>query len=775
MKLAPTPTSLGGLASRSSALLALLAGLSACNKGQHSSSGPGGGGSNPLVVDFDLRSDLHLGSAFLGDLLHADLDGDGLEDLVEANFGTKFLTIAAGEADGTFTTLLELPTLGHGFRLARGDFDGNGREDLAVACGDWIDGADQAVQVFLQGPLAFEFGAPVTLEMDTDPKDLCAAPLSGLSGDAGPDELFVALREEQRVMRLSLSGGALVETGSLDSSALGLGAPYSVCVLDVGGDGILDLVVGEDNPGNDRVLEFPRTVAGFQTPTVLLEPLQKPAVESTGDMDGNGFEDLAIAQFEGSSVVLLAGDAAGLTLGYALDCGGETTSLLFEDLDGDGLAEVMATVFLQESLQVRKGLAPFTWGAPVHYNVGIGPRAIGVLSLPGDAHKDLLCANAQDLSLLYGRGDGSFRCATGAPTGVGRPVLVDSADLDNDGDQDAVVITRNQESLVFLENQAGALETVNVLALQKTPKDDSGFLALADVDVDGDVDAMVTVLEKGELRLYRNQGGPASFAEPLPADVIAVGQGPLGLDLGDLNDDQRIDAVVGLVDEKALRVLLGQGGGAFQLLAPLALTFAPLAILCADFDGDGQLDVAATGRADAGEVVAVFAGDGAGGLTLRGTLPVAFDSGNLSMGDLDENGQLDLVVGQLTVLTDEVLVLLNQGAFAFSATPLRLSAGPGTPLIADADRDGHLDLLVLSTGGELALARGLGTGNFVALTRTAGELPCPDGTVSATLADLDGDGLPELLMVTPEAPFVWSAKNVSQEPVNNLVNRLMNN
>ena len=67
MKLAPTPTSVGGLASRSSVLLALLAGLSACSKGHHSSSGPGGGGSNPLVVDFDLRSDLHLGSAFLGD------------------------------------------------------------------------------------------------------------------------------------------------------------------------------------------------------------------------------------------------------------------------------------------------------------------------------------------------------------------------------------------------------------------------------------------------------------------------------------------------------------------------------------------------------------------------------------------------------------------------------------------------------------------------------------------------------------------------------------
>lgn len=749
----------GPLAHHSLGALLILAATTACNDGGE---GSGDTSAEPLLVDFALRTDLHLGSAFVGDLLHVDLDEDGVEDLVEGNFGTRRLTLARGHLDGSFTTLFELPTLGHAFRLASGDVDGDGLLDVAVASGDWMDGAPQAVQVFLQGPLPFEFGAAIALELDTDPKDLCIAPLSGVKGDSGPGELFVALRDVQRVQRLVLAGGALVDNGTLDSAGLGLGRPYSVAALDVGGDGLLDVVVGEDNPGLDRVLEYARTASGFLPPTELLNAVSKPIVDATGDMDGNGFEDLAVAQFEGTEVVLLAGDAAGLTRAFALDFGGVTTSLLFEDLDGDGLAEVMATLFLQESLQVRRGLAPFTWDEPVHYNVGIGPRALGALLLPGDDHKDLVCANAQDLSLLRGYGDGRFRCATGAATGE-RPVVVDTADLDGDGDQDAVAVARDQAALLFLENRGGRLESVLTLPLAPTAKNDAAGLAFLDADLDGDVDVLVTVSELGELRLYRNQGGPESFGEPLAADVYALGGEPLGLASGDLDGDGRPDAIVGRYADASVQVLLGRGDGTFAPDPPLALDFAPLELLCADFDGDGHTDVAASARMEVGQALALFGGDGDGGLRLNSTFPLASTAGGLAAGDLDENGRTDLVIGQFPTLTSELAVLMNRGALDFDARTFELSPGPGTPLIEDVDRDGHLDLLVLSIDGEILLARGDGHGAFVDEPRERGEMPCPDGTVSAALADVDGDSLPDILMVSPESPFVWVAENVSQE------------
>jgi hypothetical protein len=742
-------------------LLIVCAAAGAC----HDSRGGGGGSGpvNPLLVDFALRTDIHLGTAFLGDMLHLDLDGNGREDLVEANFGTRRLTLAAGEQDGTFTTLLELHTVGHAFRLASGDLDGNGMPDIAVVSGDWSDGGPQVVQVFLQGPAPFEFAQSVTFALSSDPKDLCTAPASGISGSGGVDELFVALRDERRVLRLLLVGGALVENGALDAAAIGRGAPFSVCALDLEGDGDVDIVVGEDNAGFDRVYEHRRDAAGELGPAVLLlQPLARPVVDATGDMDANGFEDLAIAQFGADEVLLLAGDANGLTSAHALDFGGATTSLLFEDLDGDGLAEVMATVFHQESVQVRRGIAPFTWSDPVHYNVGVGPRAIGVMRVPGDDVPDLLCANVQDLSLLHGLGGARFRCATGSATGGRGPIVVELADLDGDGDLDAAVLTRFQESLIFLENQAGRLVAVNEVELDPGTQDGAGFMELADLDGDGDCDVLLAVYARDELHLLRNHGGPASFTAALPQDRYALGDGPFGVELGDLDGDGLQDVVVGLLLGEAVQVLRGKSGGAFQPLAPLALGFRPLDMHIADLDGDGHADLAASARFAAGEGIVLFSGDGTGALALERTYVLAGRAGSIAAGDLDEDGRIDLVIGQLDPLEDDVAVLLNRGAFEFEGDAVA-APGAGIPIVADADEDGHLDLVVLTKPGELVLLAGGGTGGFVASSRRQGELPCPDDTFGARLADIDGDGLPELVMVTPNAPFVWVAENISQE------------
>jgi len=749
------------LAPRRAAALALLAALAGACHRDHGSSGSSS--ALGLEVDFALRTDLRLGSAFVGDVVHGDLDGDGLTDLVESNFGTRFVTIAFGLADGRFRTVYELPTLGHAFQLALGDLDGDGLLDVAVTNGSWTDGAPEGVQVFLQGPAPREFSSALTLPLAGGPKGLVALPADGLVGSSAPAELFVALRDAGRVQRLRVESGALLALEELEGAPLADFKPYSLAALDLGGDGWLDLVVGEDTGALDRLIELRRDATGFGAATALLADLLQPIVEATGDMDANGFTDLAIAQLGTHEVRLLPGTSAGLAAGVALDLGGETTSLLFEDLDGDGLSELVATLFLQQSLQVRRGLAPFAWDEPVHYNVGTAPRALAVLTLPGDSEKDLLCANAQDLSLLLGRGDGSFRGATGVPTGAERPIFVATADLDGDGDEDALAITRYQASLVFLENVDGVLVTAGELPVAPSSKEDA-YLALADVDQDGDVDALVPAYGTDELLIFRNQGGPAHFAAPGAGDRLVVGAGPFGLDSGDFDGDGRTDLVVGLAEAEALVVLRGTAGGGLAAGAPLALPFEPVNLLCADFDSDGHVDLALTGRTTSGNLLAVLGGDGAGGFTLASSFELEARAAGLSLGDLDEDDALDLVVGSFALDEDALTVLLNRGALQFDVVRVPLAGGPGTPLAADADQDGHLDVVALTTGGELFFARGNGTGGF-ASARLPGSSPAPEGTLSAAFADLDGDRLPELLMVTPEAPFVWIARNTSTEAV----------
>jgi len=415
----------------------------------------------------------------------------------------------------------------------------------------------------------------------------------------------------------------------------------------------------------------------------------------------------------------------------------------------------VATVFLQQSVQVKRALAPFVWDDSVHYNVGLAPRAIGVLALPGDGVPDLLCANAQDLSLLVGTGGGAFRGARGVPLGAA-PTALATGDLDGDGDADAAVLTRAM-TLVLLENRLGALAPWRVLDLGGAPRGEPGDLVLGDLDGDGDADLVVSLSEEDELRLFRNDGG--RFGAP---EILAAGPRPMGVALGDFDRDGRTDIAVANAGAHTIGLWHGAAGG-FAELPAVGLPAEPLDLLCADLDRDGRPELAATARLASGQhALLVLAGKSAA-FELVHSLPIPDVAGTLALGDLDEDGRPDLVLGQRDLATDELVLLRNEGKLAFAEQTLALSSGPGTPLVADVDEDGHPDLVVLTTEGELALVLGDGSGELRAPPRARGALSSPEGTLAAALADIDGDRLPELLMISPQAPFVWVAHNTSVE------------
>ncbi len=721
-----------------------------------------------LQVDFALRKDLQLGSAFLGDVLHDDIDGDGIEDLVETNFLPQEITLALGRPDGTFETVVDRDTVGHPWRLATGDFDGDLDLDIAVAEHEWQGSGASAIEVFLQGPGEAEFSAAATtLLLAADPTDLAVAPLTGLAGDPGPDELFAAVRASREVGRFELLGGlTLVQTGALASGNLGvLGGPFSVCVVDLGADGWSDLVVGEDDvPGlADRIIEYPRTAGGFWPATLVTTPVYEPIVDAAGDADQNGYEDVAVAQLEGNDALLLAGDAAGLSTVVALDFGGPTSSVLFPDLDADGFAEAIGTELYGSTVQVQRGLGPLIFDEPVYYNVGPVPRAIDTILLPGDSIPDLLCGNAQDLSLLMGLGNATFRAARGFPIGMGGANAVESADLDNDGDLDMVVVSRYQFSIAFLEGFGdGTFEERVVLPLMPTSDDEPGHLALADMDQDGDLDVLTSVIASDELRLYRNGGTVDSFASPPPSDVTDVGAAPLGIAAADFDGDAIPDVAVCNSLDGTLQVLKNSGNGSLATLSVEVAGFAPRGILCMDFDGDSALDLALVGENPASNLVAFFAGSGTGLFALGESHPLDGPSDSMATGDLDEDGLADLVVGQTSASQDEIFVLSNQGLLSFTSKRLEIGDGPAAVALADLDLDQHLDVIVGTTPGELQLAFGDGTGAFPTfLPPSRGDLPLPHETLALRYADANGDELPDLLVVSPYTPFAWVGTNVS--------------
>jgi len=297
--------------------------------------------------------------------------------------------------------------------------------------------------------------------------------------------------------------------------------------------------------------------------------------------------------------------------------------------------------------------------------------AIASAILTTSGFHDLLVTDpeANAVRVLLSNGDDTFKEATGSPIAVGKdPSALLTGDFNGDGNQDFIVSSFQDNTFsLFLGNGDGTFTqaTGSPFPLPSTAQ---GPIAMTQADFNGDGIqdlAIVNRTTNNVVVLLGVAGGAFSLA---PNSPFPVGQFPVAIAAGDLNNDSRQDLAVLNQTDNTLSVLLGNGDGTFVAASnsPLATGQSPTSLAIDDFNADGNLDIAVTDPQT--NSVSVFLGEGGGLFATGFELPVGTSPSAIFVGSLGASSS-DVAItddpsgtaGQVTVILSPASIFASVG------------------------------------------------------------------------------------------------------------------
>lgn len=489
-----------------------------------------------------------------------------------------------------------------------------------------------------------------------------------------------------------------------------------------------------------------------------------PYAAKVADFDGDGHPDVAVVHwwaFPKLAILRNQGDgslAPPVFYGYAKGA----LDLVVADFNGDGKPDVVVSNTGSNedgnTVSLFRNLGDGTFAPQVQFVVGtgsfVGPVGLAAADFNADGRTDLAVAlyglngNGTQIAWLMNNGAGGFAPAQRITVGSA-PYKLAAGDLDGDGRPD-LVVARDYESVTVLHNTgSGFAPPVTYPALSYFNFDFFATVELCDVDRDGDLDilysaSLTSVNQQTAIALLRNHGdGTFGPAEALFTTIDAGGA--VDIAAGDIDGDGWPD-ILGATGAH-WNLWRGDGQGGFFAPELMGATETPIAIELADMDGDGVVDPVVVGRESL--EVAVYRNPGDGDFATpqpiqavpSSALPA--DSRGMDIGDVDGDGKLDVAIAYeaFAAGTSGIAILHGTGAGQFSA-PVAYPAPKDAiyAKLADLDGDGHPDLLWADDAPtyDVKTRMNLGNGLFGSVQNWPMNT-CGNGEVAAIDVDNDGD------------------------------------
>lgn len=541
----------------------------------------------------------------------ADMDADDNLDILTANttLSADTASVLRGSGSGSFSEVRRIPVGINPVGVAAVDINGDSALDVLVA--NNFSGDVSVVLRDNTGGYLPEFR--VSMGSGSFPAALAVA---DIDGDAAVD---VVVAGSQNVSVALGTGSGLFQ--SARQSLVGLSA-NGMALADIDADGALDVVVASSErfamlAGLADGTFGPPVIGAIATPSSAV--LRRVNITDT---NGDSVPDLLL--------MYTGGGISDVTVNLGLGDGTfEALSILpvgtanqnpkapsVGDLNRDGIQDLVIMNATLARVAVRLGAGGGTFLPETSYAALQGAVGTVLGDANGDGVLDVFAPNsgnsfetpARGVSLLIGRGDGSFepvcRIVTGKHT---RERGLALADFNRDGRLDLVAASSTTAELTIALGGGGTCAsfqvtgtlngTVNVVAAGDFNGDGRPDIAGAGADSSGSAVHVWLGLGTGAF------SGPASFTIP---DVTSQTQSAIVI--ADINMDARADIIVGTSSLGAeVAVLLGNGNGTFQPARRFGAVPNAQTLVTADVNADSIPDVIVGGR---DVVVLLGTGDG---------------------------------------------------------------------------------------------------------------------------------------------------------------------
>jgi hypothetical protein len=675
-------------------------------------------------ASFSAKVDFATGSA-PADMAVADLDGDGNLDLAVANTNSSTVSVcrntaaSGGITSNSFASKVDFATTVWPYAVAVNDLDGDGKPDIVVT-----NNGSTSISIYrntISVPSVISFGVDMS-------KQIALGQLQ--AGDTVMVRTFTGVSHNKM---LTVVPGTSIYRDTVNFGNATGAMEYKFWKSRGLNDGQrYEGAIGPVAPYGNRV---DTAVTGLKTlPTVFfnndsviaiasVNP-QSGAIGSSVTLTGYRFNPVAsnnVVRFGPVKAPVTSASATSLTVtvpsgaSYGPISATDTTSHLTE------FSTLPYRVIFSSSRIINSS----SFATKVDFTAGTNPFGLAIADVDGDGKSDILQTNYNSATVSVYRNTSSSG-AINTSSFAGKvdfttgsiPYCVAVGDLDGDGKVDLVVANNAAGTISVFRNTAtsGTITSGSFAARTDfTTGTNPWGVAIADVDGDGKLDIIVTNNGSTTVSVFRNTSTPGSITTGSFAAKVdfTTGTSPMGIAVGDIDGDGKLDFVVTNSGANTVSVLMNTSSfgiinaGSFAAKVDFTTGSYPIGVVVGDLDGDGKPEVVVANKTNSS--ISVFRNTSTAGTITTASLAakVDFAAGTnpyfLALGDADGDGKVDLAVSNSGSSTISVFRNISTvGSITTGSLASPVSYGTAlTPYgigFSDLDGDGKPDLAVANAG-----------------------------------------------------------------------------